>query len=334
MLRRNRNAFTLVELLVVIAIIGVLVGLLLPAVQAARDAARRTQNENNLRQIGLASLGFEQQKGAYPQMYKTPPAFPVASPGGPWENLDYSVSWAFQIMPFLEETNAYNAWDKSRKVFEGPGSASAPGTDNLKAFGINIAIFINPRGVRSRAPKCSIYQFDGGSGREGSPVGQGACLDYAANRGAWPPAAGFRPNQSDPSGTFQYWNCPYTPRYAYFQGPFGMNSEITNAACRDGAAKILAVGDRWVNSSSDVDGCGLAGNSIHTIMRGVEAVGGSAFPISREDTSFTKFGSPRGNLAAFVFLDGHVQWLSYDINPLTMERLGAIGDGEVISDDY
>ncbi len=117
--RKARPAFTLVELLVVIAIIGILVGLLLPAVQAAREAARRMQCSNNLKQMGLAILNFESAyKSIPPGAYDGHPSLPgmqyneapgqyegstccnAAHPDG-W-------SWMFKILPFMEQQNVYN----------------------------------------------------------------------------------------------------------------------------------------------------------------------------------------------------------------------------------
>src|SRR3954469_14643169 len=96
-----RNAFTLVELLVVIAIIGILVALLLPAIQAAREAARRMSCQNNLHNIALAVLDYENARK------KLPAGALVSQPlNGELidsDNLDYGASWIIQILPLMEE---------------------------------------------------------------------------------------------------------------------------------------------------------------------------------------------------------------------------------------
>jgi prepilin-type N-terminal cleavage/methylation domain-containing protein/prepilin-type processing-associated H-X9-DG protein len=103
MSRSRRNAFTLVELLVVIAIIGVLVGLLLPAVQAARESARRTQCTNNLKQIGVALINHHDAYRHFPPGYQANVPYvdglDDTKPG--W-------GWAFFILPYMEEINVFN----------------------------------------------------------------------------------------------------------------------------------------------------------------------------------------------------------------------------------
>lgn len=100
---RDAFAFTLVELLVVIAIIGMLVVLLLPAVQAAREAARRTQCLNNLKQAGLAVINrTEAYAGVFPPGGVTP---------GPCCSTKSFESWTIEILPFLEEQALYDAYD-------------------------------------------------------------------------------------------------------------------------------------------------------------------------------------------------------------------------------
>ncbi|QDS91351.1 putative major pilin subunit [Roseimaritima multifibrata] len=95
--RSTQRGFTLVELLVVIAIIGVLVGLLLPAVQAAREAARRMQCSNNLKQIGLAVHNYHDTFQKFPGN--------VCSPEG---TTNMGASWMVMILPFLEQNAAYD----------------------------------------------------------------------------------------------------------------------------------------------------------------------------------------------------------------------------------
>lgn len=98
-----RRAFTLVELLVVIAIIGVLVALLLPAVQAAREAARRTQCANNLKQIGLGVLNYEGTRNVLPAGSTSE----NNAIGGP-----YWSTWSVDILPFMEQQAVYEIWNQ------------------------------------------------------------------------------------------------------------------------------------------------------------------------------------------------------------------------------
>ncbi|MEM8735280.1 MAG: DUF1559 domain-containing protein, partial [Planctomycetota bacterium] len=100
----SRRGFTLVELLVVIAIIGILVGLLLPAVQAAREAARRMQCSNNLKQLALACHNYESAHRAFPYAF-TPAITPYARNAD--NNNQESWGWGALILPFIEQTNLY-----------------------------------------------------------------------------------------------------------------------------------------------------------------------------------------------------------------------------------
>ncbi|MEM8945349.1 MAG: DUF1559 domain-containing protein [Planctomycetota bacterium] len=130
--RHTTAGFTLVELLVVIAIIGVLVSLLLPAVQAAREAARRTQCVNNMKQLGLAALNFESSYGYYPTAgevdWSTWFSPASASPTYPHENL----GWAYQILPFMEQQQIYDL--RSTLFASGGDAADLAGEAVVDAF--------------------------------------------------------------------------------------------------------------------------------------------------------------------------------------------------------
>ncbi|MGE3777126.1 MAG: DUF1559 domain-containing protein, partial [Pirellulaceae bacterium] len=123
--RHCRAAFTLVELLVVIAIIGILVSLLLPAVQAAREAARRAQCSSHLVQLVIAVNQYELAHGVYPPG--------SINDSGPIRSVPrgYHPSWITQILPYIEQRNAYAQIDRSVSVYHRNNAA-------VRALGMSI----------------------------------------------------------------------------------------------------------------------------------------------------------------------------------------------------
>jgi prepilin-type N-terminal cleavage/methylation domain-containing protein len=120
-MRRSRGrGFTLVELLVVIAIIGILVALLLPAVQAAREAARRMSCGNNSKQIGLALHNYNDVHKKFPPEAIYGNGYLAGAPGASKEG-PYHYTWLFMILPFMEQTPLYDLTNKSMPIWIGPG---------------------------------------------------------------------------------------------------------------------------------------------------------------------------------------------------------------------
>jgi prepilin-type N-terminal cleavage/methylation domain-containing protein/prepilin-type processing-associated H-X9-DG protein len=136
----RRAAFTLVELLVVIAIIGLLVGLLLPAVQAARESGRRTSCINNLRQLGIAAQNFHSARGAFP-VGSEAQAYP-GHPSHPWTF--YRWSALAHLTPYLEESNAYNALDLDLPMYDLNYEVS---TANKPGVALVVPLFLCPSDV-------------------------------------------------------------------------------------------------------------------------------------------------------------------------------------------
>src|SRR5262245_51513932 len=112
---RGRRGFTLIELLVVIAIIAVLVSLLLPAVQQAREAARRTQCKNNMQQMGLAVANYESSHGVFP------PGRIEDAATNDWH------SWAALILPLIDQANMYDQYN-TQLFWKDPANAGIVGT--------------------------------------------------------------------------------------------------------------------------------------------------------------------------------------------------------------
>lgn len=159
-----RSGFTLVELLVVIAIIGVLVALLLPAVQASREAARRTQCQNNLKQLTLAFHHHHDALLFFPTGgwdWATPPNYVN---GRPATGRDQQAGWGFQVLPYIEQTATWN------------GGNSSTDTDRaLFAMATPIKAFFCPT---RRPPQVVTYSYPGYLGGVNATH---ALSDYAAS---------------------------------------------------------------------------------------------------------------------------------------------------------
>jgi prepilin-type N-terminal cleavage/methylation domain-containing protein/prepilin-type processing-associated H-X9-DG protein len=153
------RGFTLVELLVVIAIIGVLVALLLPAIQAAREAARRTQCANNMKQIGLALINYADVKGKLPAGTPWRPSFPFGqSPRG--------GTWAVEILPFIEQQTLYDRYNFDQTTTGSYKSVTGSSGDavNHPLYGTPMPWYICPSD--GDAPQGGV--FEAGIKRDGS----------------------------------------------------------------------------------------------------------------------------------------------------------------------
>lgn len=189
--RRSLSGFTLIELLVVIAIIAVLIALLLPAVQQAREAARRSQCSNNMKQIGLAMHNYE----------STYAKFPIGTRGGQpeWSQTGpkTGINWRVSVLPFLDQAPIYNRMNFNGS-FGGGLTAAAAFTGNEFLSGLLVPVY--------RCPSSTLNPFDEGAysfvdgtttytGNYNNP-GRGMHIQYVGISGAapnygWTPQGGY-----------------------------------------------------------------------------------------------------------------------------------------------
>ncbi|WP_168205012.1 DUF1559 family PulG-like putative transporter [Bythopirellula goksoeyrii] len=304
MYRRSSRlfGFTLVELLVVIAIIGVLVALLLPAIQAARESARRNQCTNNLKQIALAT-----------QMYHdTQKQFPAGRIGTD----EFTTSWAFQLLHYLEGGNIYQTWKRNVPPFD---------VENSLAMRTPVETYTCP----SRRTPAADRDFVDGSVPALLAKGVGAGGDYAANAGRDTVEYGVD-NQQKPLPSID----------ETVAGPIFTFSRVGDRQVQDGLSNTIAEGERHIPPEQENPPGGIqqlgqgdtaffSGDIPHTILRSSK----EGIAEGPQDYSRTKFGSEHSGISQFAFLDGHVKAIANTIDIITFQLMTSIGDGQVISSE-
>jgi prepilin-type N-terminal cleavage/methylation domain-containing protein/prepilin-type processing-associated H-X9-DG protein len=306
---KNRKArgFTLVELLVVIAIIGSLVALLLPAVQAAREAARRNSCVNNLKQVGLAVQNHHQAVQQFPM--------------GRDNTVQSSVSWAFRLLPYLEKNNVFASFNKHARVDD---------NSNSMAMRTPITEYACP----SRRDAAADRDFDN---NDQPPLVRAAAAlgDYAACAGK----EYMNGVVSATGGADNGLKADSRPDSAE-SGPIYSFSKVQERHVTDGLSNTICVGEKHkpqnpANPNPDMlhyeqgDNAFLAGDSPRTIFAGTNA----GIATGPDDPSNVKFGSEHNGLTHFMFLDGHVKALKNDIDYQVLTAAGTIGGDEIVPED-
>jgi prepilin-type N-terminal cleavage/methylation domain-containing protein/prepilin-type processing-associated H-X9-DG protein len=331
-MKHNARGFTLVELLVVIAIIGVLVALLLPAVQAARESARRIQCTSNLKQIGLAVHNFHDARKGLPRSR-------VACHLG---------TWATELWPFIEETAMTERWGKM--AFHGQPAANRDAP---------VSLYFCPSRARSSLVSVAGQDnrsFPGPSGLSGALGDYAACIgdgtgyfDYhhppSSPIGSLPANGALVCHGAWPASISALGPCGGSDPNLIYQGE---SLYLHMVSLLDGTSKTLLVGEKHVpnyafgynaNPPSLPAGhrADVYDNSIYNADYAITIgrYAGQAKPLaSAPDESFNdNFGGPHAGVCQFVFADGSVRALAVEMDGVILGYLANRNDGKTIADD-
>lgn len=317
-IKTSRDGFTLIELLVVIAIIAILVALLLPAVQQAREAARRSSCKNNLKQIGLALHNYHDTFRVFP------PGWIGANAAGPHTGLDSAdltgfnngFGWGAMILPQLEAGNIYDSFD-----------FTLPLTDpaNSSAIAHSISTFQCPSDPKP------------GTADITDSLGNSFTLGTSNYMGVF----GIRDIDDCEIGVGVT-----ATQQCTAEGTFYHNSKVSFRDMTDGTSSTIIVGERttfYPNLNTKANPfygtwMGLVPNSPEGAERFLghcEHSPNYALQKASNGDSLGDpgdFGSSHTGGAQFVLADGSVRFLSTNIDTPTFQNLGQIADGQVIGE--
>jgi prepilin-type N-terminal cleavage/methylation domain-containing protein len=301
---KRRTGFTLIELLVVIAIIAILIALLLPAVQQSREAARRAQCANHLKQYGLAILNFEQAQQTLP-----------SSRLGPQH-----ATWFVEILPYLEQPNLYNAWNLANTYY----------LQGTTAQTTAVEVFFCPT---RRSPMLSTQYEISSTGLPNTQQYPGILGDYAANGGQF---AGSIVDNPLCNGIMcqANWQVTGSPSQVVQSQPQTRLRDVT-----DGTSLTFLVGEKHVPLSkfgqsgpSWGDGAIFNGDFPRNFTRiaGQPQFNLGQGPFDLSGPWHCKFGSYHPGICQFVFTDGHAVALSNDTSLDVLNKLAVRNDGQIV----